>query len=296
MQVIDAHCHLWSLGEGNYPWLERPRPNLLGDYSPLARDFLVDDLRRVAAEAGVELLGAVHVEADARDSLAETRWLAKVIEEQREQGISPLPSGLSVYLDLCAEDAEAALDAQLALSPMIRGVRQILNVHADPRYDYVGRHYLREPAWQRRLLFELQLYPSQMAEAATLAARHPGLVMMVNHAGMYVDRDGPRGWREWRDGLRLLAACPNVAIKLSGFGMLDHGWTLDSLRPLVFEAIDAFGVERCLFASNFPVDGLYASYAQIWHGYDRLLQDTAPGERHAMFVGNSRRYYRLQEA
>ncbi len=223
----------------------------------MAHDVGPAELRRQRGD--IELLGAVHIEADAVDPVQETQWLATLDDDDQP----PLPSALVVGADLSSPEATRTLEAQLEHSEKVRGVRQILNVHEDPLFDYVGRHYMSEPAWRDnfRLLarhdlsFDLQIYPSQMTQAAALAAEHPDTQFLLNHAGMYVDRQGVEGWRVWRDGLRKLAARDNVAIKLSGFGMLDHHWTVGSIRPLILEAIDAFGVERSLFASNFPVDG-----------------------------------------
>lgn len=295
MQVIDPHVHFWDLGQGNQPWLENPTPNLLGDYSPMACDFGPEEL--LAGCGDIELLGLVHVEADAVDPLAETRWLVGQLTQHQAN----LPSALVVGADLSQPDAGERLEAQCALSDRVRGVRQILNVHADPLYDYVGRHYMEEATWRENfgllarlgLSFDLQLYPSQMAQAAQLAAEHPKTLFVLNHAGMYVDRQGLAGWRAWRDGLRLLAARDNVVVKLSGFGMLDHHWTVGSIRPLVLETIDAFGVERCLFASNYPVDGLYARYQDIWCAYAEIVADASADETRALFIDNARRVYRL---
>ncbi|GEK72632.1 MULTISPECIES: amidohydrolase family protein [Halomonas] len=296
MQVIDPHVHFWDLAQGNQPWLEHPSPNLLGDYSPMARDY---GLRELLADAGdIELLGAVHVEADAVDPLAETRWLAGLADEGTAPG---LPNALVVGADLSRPDAGERLAAQCLASERVRGVRQILNVHADPLYDYVGRHYMGESTWRdnfallarHELSFDLQLYPSQMPQAARLAETHPEIPLVINHAGMYVDRHGVAGWREWRDGLRRLAEHDHVSLKLSGFGMLDHHWTEGSIRPLILEALDAFGVERCMFASNFPVDGLYARYPAIWRAYAEIVADGSPDEKRALFVDNARRLYRL---
>ncbi|WP_110647242.1 amidohydrolase family protein [Salinicola peritrichatus] len=293
MQVIDAHVHFWEIAQNNQPWLAHPEPNLLGDYSPMAKDFGPREL--LAGCGDIDILGAVHIEADAVDPLKETRWLSQVV------GHTDLPLALVIGADLSRPDAAETLERQLALSDRVRGVRQILNVHADPLYDYVGRHFMQESRWrqnfgllaQHGLSFDLQLYPSQMAQAARLAAEHAETLFLLNHAGMYVDRHGVEGWREWRDGLRLLAARDNVCLKLSGFGMLDHCWTEDSLRPLILEGIDAFGVARCLFASNFPVDGLYTDYGRLWRTYASIVGDASVDERRALFVDNARRLYRL---
>ena len=110
---------------------------------------------------------------------------------------------------------------------------------------------------------------------------------------MFVDRGSVAGWREWRDGLRALAAASNVAIKLSGMGMVDHRWTVESLRPYALEAIDAFGAERAMFASNFPVDRLYGSYAALWRAFEAIVADMSAAERDALFRRNAERIYRI---
>lgn len=298
MRIVDPHVHFWRLDLGNQPWLENPQPNLLGDYSPMAHDFGPADL--LAASGDIEIAAAVHIEADAIDPVRETEWLAGL---PKQPEAADLPSALVIGVDLSKLDAREVLERQIAASDRVRGVRQILNVHADPLFDYVGRHYMRESTWRTNfallaefgLSFDLQIYPDQMPAAALLAAEHPDVTFVINHAGMYVDRASVAGWRAWRDGLRRLASLPNVAIKLSGFGMLDHDWTLGSIRPLIFEAIDAFGVERCLFASNYPVDGLYAGYGAIWHAYAEILSSARAAEKAAMFEHNAGRVYRLRD-
>lgn len=104
-------------------------------------------------------------------------------------------------------DAEDYLRRQAEI-PLVRGVRQILNTHENPFYDFVGRHFMHEESWRRGFAllarfgfsFNLQIYPSQMPEAARLAAAHPDTLMILNHTGMFVDRHSPAGWRTWRDG------------------------------------------------------------------------------------------------
>jgi len=93
--------------------------------------------------------------------------------------------------------------------------------------------------------------------------------------------------------MRELAACPNVAVKISGLGMLDHHWTVESLRPLVLETIDAFGTERSMFASNFPVDRLYSDYATLWRAFEAIVQGASDAVKAALFRANAERIYRL---
>ena len=269
----------------------------MGDYKALAKTHEVRELLEDAD--GIEVLKVVHVEAahDPVDPLAETRWLQLLADTPGNGG---MPQGIVAYADLSAHDVGDLLAAH-AKHPNVRGIRQILNVHPDPLYDYTGRYFMREPAWlagfallhSHGLSFDLQIYPAQMPEAAALARRHPDTAIVLNHTGMFVDRSTDKGWRQWRDGMRELASCPNVAVKISGLGMLDHRWTVESLRPLVLETIDAFGTERSMFASNFPVDRLYRDYATLWRAFEAIVQSASDAEKAALFRANAERIYRL---
>jgi predicted TIM-barrel fold metal-dependent hydrolase len=174
-------------------------------------------------------------------------------------------------------------------------------VHESPLYDYGGRHFMHEAVWRRNfgllkrhsMSFDMQLYPSQMNDAAALARKHHDTQFIVNHTGMFVDRSSVEGYRAWRDGMRALAACENVAVKISGLAMFDHAWTVESFRPYVLETIDAFGCERAMFASNFPVDRLFGSYGALWNAYASIVADATDGEREALFRRNAERIYRI---
>jgi predicted TIM-barrel fold metal-dependent hydrolase len=295
MQVVDPHVHFWDLDTHHYPWLANPGTSFVGDARDLKHNYLPDDLLREAGD--IEVLKVVHVEAnhDPADPVEETRWLESIADAGKN-----LPNAIVAAADLSAPNAPDILAAHAAFKRS-RGIRQILNVHAKPLYDYVGRHYMREPAWRKHfalleqhgLSFDLQLYPAQMEEAAALARANPGVPLIVNHAGMFVDRNGVQGWRAWRDGLRVLAACPNVSVKISGLAMFDHEWTVESLRPYVLETIDAFGASRAMFASNFPVDRQFGTYADLWHSYASIVSDASESERTALFRSNAERIYRI---
>jgi len=296
MQVVDPHIHLWDLSTHHYPWLANPQTSFVGDARELKHDYLIRDLLRDAGSVAV--LKVVHVDAnhDPADPVEETRWLQGIADGEGRG----MPDGIVAGADLSADNAPQVLEAHAAFANT-RGIRQILNVHHDPLYDYVGLHYMHEPQWRRHfallkrygLSFDLQLYPSQMNDAAALAREHPDTQFIVNHAGMFVDRASPTGYRAWREGMRALAACPNVAVKISGLAMFDHDWTIESFRPYVLETIDTFGCERAMFASNFPVDRLFGSYTAIWNAYARIVGDASESEKDALFVRNAERIYRI---
>lgn len=294
MQVVDPHIHLWDLKTHHYPWLANPGVSFLGDARDLKHDYLLADLLSDAKP--VEVLKLVHVDAnhDPADPVEETRWLQGIADRDG------MPNGIVAGADLSAQNAQEVLEGHAAFANT-RGIRQILNVHANPLYDYVGRHYMREPQWRENfallkrhsMSFDLQLYPSQMAEAVALAHEHHDTQFIVNHAGMFVDRSSVQGYRAWREGMKALAACENVVVKISGLAMFDHQWSIESFRPYVLETIDTFGHERAMFASNFPVDRLFASYEGLWNAYASIVKDMSETEKDALFKSNAERIYRI---
>jgi predicted TIM-barrel fold metal-dependent hydrolase len=298
MQIVDPHMHLWNLKTHRYPWLDKPRADwFTGPYDALAKTHELADF--LGAAKDVEVLKIVHVEAghDPSDPVAESRWLQSIADDRTSGG---RPNGIVAAADLSRSDAEKTLEGHKAF-PSVRGIRQVLNFHESPFYDYVGKHFMRDPAWQAgfKLLrkfgfsFDLHIYPSQMLEAADIAKRNPETTIIVNHTGLFIDRDSVAGWRTWRDGMRALAACPNVMVKISGMGMIDHHWTVESIRPLVLETIDCFGIDRSMFASNFPVDSLYGSYPDLWRAYHACVARLSDHEKQKLFRTNAEFVYRI---
>jgi predicted TIM-barrel fold metal-dependent hydrolase len=292
LRICDPHIHLWDLATGLYPGLEQPSTSFIGDNAAIARSYLLPEFLAEAGP-GIAIEAAVHVEAFPTDPLAELRHLQSMADA------APLPLAIVGHADLTDPGLAALLD-RMASAPGLRGIRQVVNLHPDPVFTYVTRDLLADPAFRqgfgqlgpRGLSFDLQLYPHQAGQAAALAAAHPGTQIILNHAGMWVDRDAG-GWRRWKTGLRLLADCPNVAVKISGLGMFDTRFTLESLRPLVLETIEAFGPARCMFASNFPVDKLFSTYAALWEAFAAIIAGFPAAERDAMLRANARAIYRI---
>lgn len=265
-----------------------------GDLRPLQRNYLVADL--LADAEGLGLEKSVHVQAnfDPEHPVAETAWLEKVASA------AGFPHAIVAFADFSSDEIQPLLDAHAAASPRMRGVRQVLNRHPDPKLNRAPEDYLGDERWQRNLgllgrygwCFDAQVYYQQMPALAKLAARHPGLQLVLDHAGMPVERD-EAGLEGWRAGMRQLAACPNVAVKLCGYGMVDNRWTEDSIRPFVLQPIEWFGVERCMFGSNFPVDRLMASYARLWGAYRSITAGFTERENALLFRDTAMRVYRL---
>ena len=295
-RVIDAHIHLWDLAHISYPWLTPPfrDSGVTGNVSAIARTYLLTDYLSDAANWPVA--GAVHIDAgaDPAAALDETVWLQRVARRYPN-----MPLAIVAYAALEAPGAERLLAGHCEHAN-VRGIRQILNWHEDLNLTYMVANQLDNPAWRRGfgqlrnfgLSFDLQIYPSQMRAAAHLAAAHPQTAIILNHAGMPVDRD-EAGMALWRQGMKLLAEQPNVSVKISGLGIVDHAWSDASIRSLVLETIDIFGVARCMFASDVPTDKLYAGYDAIMSAFSRIVAGFAPAERDALFAANAERIYRL---
>lgn len=293
-RIVDAHHHLWDLGRGyRYPWLQDASSGegLLGDLGPIVRDYLPLDYR--ADTAAYDVVASVHVEAVPVNAVEETEWLQSVA----------VPAGLAqaivARVALQNDDAEAEV-ARHAAFTRVRGIRHIVNWHPNPKFSFTDHDFLTDEAWlsgyallrKYDLSFDLQIYPVQMANAAALAARHPDTPVVLNHTGMPVTRDA-EGMAEWRKGMKLLAAQPNVSTKISGLGMVDHHWTEESIRPFVLETIELFGVDRAMFGSNFPVDRLYSSFDALYGAFETIVADFSEDEQDRLFRANALRIYRM---
>ena len=293
LQVVDPHIHLWDLSTGLYPWLETSARNAGNANSSIARTYALQDLLTDAGE--IKVLKAIHVEAFPTDPVAETAYIQTIANA----GVNGIPQGIVANADLTAPDLDRVLEAHARFANF-RGIRQVLNRHVSAARNYVDRDFMLEPAFDAgfKLLerhgasFDLQIYPSQMADAAALAGRHPQTQIILNHSGMWVDRD-LAGWRAWRDGMRELATCNNIAVKISGLGMLDTKWTVGSIRPLVLETLDAFGTDRVMFASNFPVDKTFSDYSTVWRAFAEIVADFSDDEKAGLFRSNAELIYRI---
>lgn len=136
------------------------------------------------------------------------------------------------------------------------------------------------------LHFELQAPWRQLDEAARLAADFPDTTIVLNHTGLPSDQELPG----WSRAMAQLAACPNVAVKISGLGRVTRK------REAVLATIELFGTGRCMFASNFPVDGLCAGFSEIYSTFDAVTRGLSQTERRSLFHDNAVRIYRMEDA
>jgi predicted TIM-barrel fold metal-dependent hydrolase len=301
LDIIDAHHHLCNLSQASYPWLEgSPVARYHGDDSPLRRDYLLVDYLTDTCELAAldaQLVGSVHIENGAADPVRESVWIDQVISA------NGIPTVQVVKVDLTSTTARDEL-AHHANLPSVRGVRDILNWHPNSLYTHRDRpDLMTDPAWldgfaaiaEFRLSFDLQVFPAQLEKAAALAAAHGDIPIVLDHAGMPIERD-PEALHWWKQQLAKVAAEPNTAVKISALGTNDHRWTIDSIRRIVLDTIDVFGPSRCMFASNFPVDGLYSTLGELFRVFDTITTGFSHSERADLFAGAARSFYRIQSA
>lgn len=283
LEIVDAHQHFWEPALNPYPWLASPLADFrYGDYTAIRTAYLPDDYRRDAARQ--QVVATVHVEAEwsTADEVGETRWLDGL---RRRTGLPTVAVG---HARLETDGVEEVLAGHAGFG-FVRGIRQ-----------KPAPCQMLDARWRRgfalletyRLSYDLQAPFEQLPEAADLARAFPRTQIVVNHAGLPADRSED-GLRAWRRALEAAAAAPNVALKISGLGRRDHAWPQADNRRVVRDAVGIFGAARCLFASNFPVDRLCASYDTILDAFRRFVADLPPADQEALFGTNARRIYRI---
>jgi predicted TIM-barrel fold metal-dependent hydrolase len=266
MHVWDPHAHY-------YPWLcdERPIAFRYGDYSRLRRRYLVEDYR--ADTRGWHVARAVYVEAewDPRDPQGEMDFIQRL----RKQHGFPTVAIAQAWLDRA--DCGRVLEDH-ARRDFVRGVRH------KPKPGMMDDARWRQGFARLAPLglhFELQAPAAQLAEAARLARDFPDTTIVLNHAGLPLGEEASI----WRAAIARLAACPNVAVKISGMGLPD--------RDIVLTALELFGAARCMLASNYPVDSLRATFNAIYTAFEEITRGMDESERRALFHDNAVRIYRM---
>ena len=310
--ICDPHFHMWDL-------VNLPNPNLgaaVDENLPvyIAADYQTDIQTLPSA---LRLVSRVHVETvvgqmeggHVVDTIGETRWVC----DQLRATATECPFGLVVYVHLARDpgETERVLQAHADVAgDRLRGVRMILNHHPDNpslTWPQVESGQLTRPAFReslallasRDLSFDLSCNPHQIPDAVAVLEGLPELRVVVNHLGFLHDGGDAAHERQWREGMRALAALPNVYLKLSMLWFAREGYHQDAakeaeVRDLVLEAIEIFGCDRCMFASNYPVDKVMGiSIAQLYQQFLRWTAERTAAERAALFHGSAVRAYGL---
>jgi len=284
--IIDAHQHFWTYGTYQTSWIEKPPYAGAPAFEPLRRSFTPADLEPQLQATGVHRTVVVQA-ADGPDENAALlryaqahEWIAGVV------GWVPLDR---------PGEAARTLDA-LAGEPLFVGVRHLINVEPDP--DWIVRKPVLESLAllaERGLCFDLvAILPRHLEHVPTIAAAAPGLRLIIDHLGKppIAEHD----WEPWASLITHAADCPNVFAKISGLDTAAQaGWTVDDLLRYVDHARAAFGAERLMWGSDWPVSILGGGYAYVWQEMNRLFARLSPDERDQVLGLTAARVYRLDQ-
>jgi predicted TIM-barrel fold metal-dependent hydrolase len=279
-RIVDAHVHLWDPARADwYPYLAGMQELDMGDISGMCRRF--DQSIYFSESAKWNVQKFVHVAAAAPDKLVdETREL------DAQADASGHPDVLIGGLDPNEDDAELErqLDEQITTA-RFRGIR--IMGEGD---QAIPRPAMLQALQDRDLVFELMVHPDALATAAAALADWE-LPVVVEHTGWPRSNDLEEHGL-WKAGMAALAGLrENVTCKLSGLAMPMQSMAAATLEPWVLGAIDLFGTDRCMFASNFPVDGMHGTFDDLYSAYDELTRDLDASARDALFAANAERVY-----
>jgi L-fuconolactonase len=274
--VIDAHHHFWHYSAAEYDWID-------DRMATLQRDFLPADLTAELAKASVD--GAVTVQA--RQTLEETRWLLELAQSCKAI------RGVVGWAPLAAPDFEDSV-ARLATNPKLVGLRHV--VQAEPK------GFLHDPSFNRGirvlqktgLVYDLLIVESQLEEAIRFIDRHPQQTFVLDHIAK--PRIAAGVIEPWRTQIRELSRRSNVSCKLSGMVTEDSwsSWSMESLRPYFDIVVEAFGPDRLMAGSDWPVCLVATSYPRWWQVLHDYFADYSNDERSAIFGATATRIYNLE--
>lgn len=287
---IDAHHHLWDVDSGDHPMLsDAPVRRFWGDSAELPKHYAIDAFLADARAAGV--VASVHVEAAFQPPEREAAAVQVIADAHG------FPQAFLTRIDLAAPDAAARIAADAAFANW-RGIRTTTEWPGDPTRDRPARTPFADPDWRAGFtaltaaggVADIMLWPGQLADAATLARDFPESSIVVEHFAL---ADGDPAWTP---GMIALAACRNVAVKLSGPGLVRRDWSAATIRPTIRRLLDLFGSDRLMIGSNAPVDLVMADYATIVARFDAAIADLPEHDRRALWHDTAARLYRIAGA
>lgn len=291
---IDAHHHVWapeSRADIGYVWLQDVgalKP--FGDPTPIQRDYLMEEF---LAEAAFAPRASVHVQTDGAipDPVAETRF---VQAEADRMGCAVAIVGL---VDLSDSDLGQIL-ARHGESDGFRGVRQIVaRLDGRPDISFAMNDFMLDTQWvnglkwlvDAGLSFDLQMYPEQAEDALEALSATPALKVIIDHALCPYDPT-PEGFERWSMAVKMMARRPNTYMKLSGWGMYQANWSEHGIGVYIDHIIGAFGANRVMWGSNYPVEKLATSYEDALEGTAKYI---AASDRESVFILSAAEAYGL---
>lgn len=276
-ETIDAHHHLWRYSAEEYGWISP-------EMDVLRRDFVARDLDRELRNAGVD--GSIVVQA--RQSVEETRWLLDLAAE--DEAIR----GVVGWLPLVSAELPGVL-REFADCGKLKGVRHVVQDETDD--DFILREDFNRGVaalLDTGLVYDILIHERHLPQAVRFVERHPEQVFVLDHLAKPRIKD--RILEPWRENLSRLAEHDNVFCKLSGLVTeADWGaWSLDDLRPYMDAALEAFGAERLMAGSDWPVCLLASGYGRWWGALREWATDLDEVDREQIFGLTAKKVYLLK--
>jgi L-fuconolactonase len=276
--TIDSHQHYWELGRFDYSWLEAE------ELAAIRRSFLPADLKTNID--GVAVDKTIFVQT--QHNVEENRWVLGLAEE------NDFIAGVVGWVDLASEACEDQL-LEFKDHPKFVGIRHV--TQDEPDADFiVGADVMRglKVLEKHSVPFDLLFYVKHLKHAVTLAEALPDLPMVIDHLSKPEIKD--QRTDNWIEHFKATAKYPNIYCKLSG--MITEAdwknWTADDLKPYVHAAMEAFGPERLMFGSDWPVCELAGSYEQVYNALNDALGSISDNERDLIFGDVAAKFYGLQ--
>lgn len=275
-RIIDSHHHFWRYTLEDYGWMD-------DSMAAIRRDFLPADLEAEIKQAGVE--GVVSVQA--RQSLEETRVLCEFAQQHN------FIKGVVGWVPLLTDELPAALE-EFANEPNLRAVRHVVQDEPD---DFLLRDDFNRGVAQLAatgLVYDVLIFERQLPAAIEFVDKHPGQSFVLDHIAK--PKIGDNELEPWRTNFFKLAERENIVCKLSGMVTeADYqNWTVEQLQPYLETALEAFGPQRLLFGTDWPVCTLACDYQRWVQIVQELAAPLTETERHALFFKTASQAYDLQ--
>jgi L-fuconolactonase len=272
---IDAHHHFWHYTAAEYGWIDDAMASI-------RRDFLPADLEAEIRPAGIDAV----ISVQARQTLAETEWLLG------KASAHPWIAGVVGWIPL-ADPAIGAILERYAATPWLKGVRHVLQAEPDVLMESAEFNFGLSQLRAFHLTYDILIVHHQLPAAIRLVDRHPNQVFVLDHIAKPPIRTGQI--QPWRENLAEIARRPNVFCKLSGVVTeADYQqWTYEQILPYLEAALTAFGANRLMFGSDWPVCRVATTYSDWVHTVERFAQMLTDDERDALFHRNVIQAYRL---
>ena len=286
-EFVDAHVHFYDMQHPTLyygHWQPNEDHPFLGAQTRLlgSRNYLAEDFIKDAQPYGVTK--AIHIQAaiGSQDPVEETKWLQEVYQN------TGIPNAIVGYVDLKDPQASSMIERHLEYSNF-KGVR-----------DFSCGDYLISDQFRQgySLLEKFDLISSisaqwqDMEKLANLANKFPNIEIVLDHAG-FPEVRSPEYFNNWKTGLKKISDTENIYCKISGLGMGDNDWTEASIRPYVETCIELFGVDRCLFATNWPIDSLWSDYGDVVSAYRNITLGYSKSEIAKLFSENAQNIYQI---